>query len=818
MKPFAALALTAIATSIALAGPGPFQPAKPAPNPAPIRLVPVGTPIVLDGPYATARLLIDRVAPGATAADATGDSLFSSADPRVATVDDQGNVRARGVGVTEIVVATVGGTTAIPVTVRAGKPPAFLDDVVPVLAKAGCSTGACHGANAGRGGFHLSLLGYEPDTDWLAITRHAAGRRISRSDPEESLLLNKAVGGANHGGGTRFTADSAEYRTLRDWIAAGAPGPATPDPIQRLDVFPGARTLVVGQTQRYRVVATTQSGRTRDVTAQTLFSSADGGLLKVERDGTATAVAPGEGAVVVRYGGAFTVARTTTPFGIPRTPAPSSNPIDRLVNQKAAALGLEPSPLCTDDEFLRRATLDITGRLPTPDQVRTFLAERAPDKRAKLVDSLIGNSDYVDHWTLKWADLLRVAKKTLFPKGVDAYYGWIKDAVAKNRPWDQVSRELLTSTGSAFQNGPVNFLRAGTEMYQPTADPRDLGEATAQTLFGVRLQCARCHNHPYEKWTQDQFLQLSAFFARVESKPGAEPQEQVVGTNTWGEIWHPRGTGRVLPAALDAKPLPADYSADRRVALADWMTAAENPFFAKLLANRLWKHFLGRGLVEPVDDFRVTNPSTNDPLLEHLATDLRTHGFDLRRSMRQIVLSETYQRASRSTPGNARDTRYHTRFIPRRLGAEPLLDAVGDATGTSETFDGYPAGTRAAQLKETSVASAFLDAFGRPARHTTCECERSFEPSVGQALLLLNSPIVQNKLGAAGGRVRKLVERKASHAQIVEELTLATLGRFPTPDVIRKGTEWLAAAKDPVVGAEDLLWALLNAKEFVFNR
>ena len=816
MKPWIALASTVLAASLAAAGP--MRPHGKPTSARAVRLVSQTRSIVLDGPYDTARLILDRSQGEGRATDATGDALYESLDPMVATVDPAGNVRARGIGSTHIVAAIPGGTTRIPVTVRASPPPRFVDDIVPILAKTGCSTGACHGANAGRGGFRLSLLGYEPDSDWTAITRHAAGRRISRSSPDDSLLLRKATGTMPHGGGARFSPDSVEHRTLRDWIAAGAPGPTESDAVVALQVQPSTRLLAVGESQQFRVVATTRSGKIRDVTARTLFGSADGGLLTVDKDGKATSVAPGEGAVVVRYGGAFTVARTTTPFGPPRTPAPASNPIDRLVNQKAASLGLEPGPLCSDDEFLRRASLDIAGRLPTPQQVREFLADNSPDKRARLTDRLLASPDYVDHWTLKWADLLRVAKKTLFPKGVDAYHGWIKDAVARNRPWDQVCRELLTSTGSAYQVGPVNFLRAGTEMYQPTADPRDLGEATAQTLLGVRLQCARCHNHPYEKWTQDQFLQLSAFFARLESKPGAEPQEQVVGVNTWGEIWHPRGTGRVLPAALDAKPLPADHAADRRIALADWMTAPGNPFFAKLLANRLWKHYVGRGLVEPVDDFRVTNPSTNDPLLEHLANDLRTHGYDLRHTMRQIVLSDTYQRSSRSTPRTARDTRYHTRFLPRRLAAEPLLDAIGDATGTREAFDGYPAGTRALQLKETSVASAFLDAFGRPPRHTTCECERSNEPSVGQALLLLNSPIVQAKLGATGGRVRTLLERGAKPGEIVEELTLATLGRRPSVSEIERGTAWLAKGKDKSAAAEDLLWALLNSKEFVFNR
>lgn len=789
------------------------------PDPAlPVRIAPLTPQITLAGPYATARVLLDGAFPDGARRDVTGDALFASLDPKVATIDDEGVVRARGGGVTTVVASVLGRTTRIPVRVLPGAAPTFVADVVPILTRAGCSSGACHGANAGRGGFHLSLLGYDPDGDWLALTRFVGGRRIQRSQPDASLILRKAVGDLKHGGGMRFAADSVEYRTLRDWIAAGAPGPAAEAAIVALEVTPARRTLSVGQSQRYRVVARTADGKRRDVTARTLFSSGDGAILDVDRSGRARVVGPGEGAVVVRYGGVFTVARITAPFGPARPPAPSTNPIDRLVHAKVAALGLEVSPRCTDDEFLRRASLDITGLLPTPEAARAFLADRRDDKRARLVDSLLASPEYVDYWTLKWADLLRVAKKSLFPKGVDTYYAWIRQSVAENKPWDRFARELLTATGSAYQVGPANFVRAGTEVYQPTADPRDLGEATAQTLLGVRLQCARCHNHPFEKWTQTQFFQLAAFFARVESRPGAEPNEQVVATNTHGEIYHPRGTGRVAPAALDAPALDPNAPGDRRAALADWTTSPQNPFFAKLIANRLWKHYLGRGLVEPVDDFRVTNPSTNDPLLDHLAAEVRAGGYDLKRLMRQILLSETYQRSSRRLPGNAADTRYHSRFLPRRMGAEQLLEAVCDVTGTRESFEGYPPGTRATQLKDTSVASSFLDAFGRPPRHTTCECERSNEPSVAQALLLMNNPQVQSRLGAAGGRVASLVERKAPPEEVVETLYLSALTRFPTPAEKARAVAWLGGGRDPKAAAEDLLWALLNAKEFVFTR
>ncbi|MFM7320825.1 MAG: DUF1549 domain-containing protein [Armatimonadota bacterium] len=810
-----ALALGAVAATVA--APPSTRP-SPAKTPAAPTLIAVGGPLRLPGPHDTARLLVDRVLPGGERRDASGDALYTSLDPRIATVDDQGVVRAGRPGTTTLVAAVPGGSTRIPVTVAGGTPPTFLSDVVPILSRFGCASGACHGANAGRGGFHLSLLGYDPDSDWIALTRLAGGRRIQRAQPDASLLLRKAIGELDHGGGPRFTRDSVEYRTLRDWIALGAPGPGADPRIVALDVVPARRILPVGSRQRVRVIARTADGKTRDVTRRTLFSSGDGAILEVDKDGMAKVVGPGEGAVVVRYAGAFTVARITAPYGPPKPVVPATDPIDRLVNEKAAALGLVPGPGCTDDEFLRRASLDIAGALPTPETIRTFLADPRPDKRARLVDQLLASPEYVDHWTLKWADLLRVARKTLFPKGVDAYHGWIRKCVSENVGWDRFARELLTATGSAYKNGPVNFLRAGTEMYQPVADPKDLGEATAQTLLGVRLQCARCHNHPYEKWTQTQFLQLGAFFARIDANAGGETNERVIGNNTWGEVHHPRGTGPVPPVALDAQPLPATFTGDRRTALAEWVVAPENPFFARLLANRLWKHYLGRGLVEPVDDFRVTNPATNDPLLDLLATELRTGGYDLRKLMRRIVLTDAYQRSSRATPGSLRDTRYHSRFVPRRLPAETLLDAVCAATGTTETFDGYPAGTRAAQLKETSVASPFLDAFGRPPRYTACECERSNEPTLGQALLLLNNPILDARIADPKGRVARLIDRKASPGEVVEELVLATLGRLPTPTERATWTAGIASAKDVRAAAQDLLWALICGKEFVFNR
>ena len=699
----------------------------------------------------------------------------------------------------------------------------FGRDVMPILTRAGCNMGACHGANAGKGGFHLSLLGYDPESDYLALTRFVGARRISPSQPDNSLMLHKATGQMPHGGGRRFETASPEYRVLRDWIAGGARPPilegSNAEPrVAHLNVTPAQRTIPVGGQQHFRVEAVFTDGMKRDVTDQTLFSSGDGAILKVTQDGTARVVGAGEGAVVIRYSGVFTIARVVAPFAPARTPLPASNPIDSALNSKAAALGLALAPRCGDGDFLRRASLDVTGRLPNLETTRAFLADSDTRKREKLVDRLLASPEYVDFWTLKWGDLLRNSRRALGKNGMAAFHKWIRKSVAENKAWDKMTREILTAQGSVLENGAANFFRTGLESENDLIlPPEDVGETVAQTYLGVRLQCARCHNHPFEKWTQNQFYQLAGYFGRIQAVSGKAESEKLISSRTWGEVLHPR-TGAVMrPAALDGPALPTDFKGDRRQSLADWITASDNPFFAPVIVNRIWKHYMGRGLVEPVDDFRVTNPAVNEPLLAYLASDLRDHHYDLKHLMRDILCSEAYGRQSQTQPANERDTRYYTHFLVKRLSAEQLLDALDDVTGETETFEGYPAGTHAVQLMDTGVGSFFLDAFGRPPRQTTCECERGSEIGVTQTLHLLNNPMVQAKLTSQTGRAAALAKAKIEPGAIVDELFLSALSRLPTAPERTRSTAWITSAPNREQAVQDLLWAILNTREFVFN-
>lgn len=821
---------------IVLAGFVPNVGAAQKPAATSTRLLVTPSQIALRGPYAEARVLAEERAGDGSARDVSRKARFTFTDPRVASIDENGMVRPLRDGRTTLLVRLTGAKrppreARVPVVVsgvaNAG-PPRFLTDVIPILTRTGCNMGACHGAGSGKGGFKLSLQGYDPEFDYQTITRQAGARRVVRTRPENSLLLRKPSLGVAHRGGLRLRTDSSEYRLLLDWIAGGMPGPAPDEPqVVRLETFPKVKTLAPGQSQRFIVRAHYSDGSLRDVTGRALFSASDETVAKVTPTGEATATGPGEGAVLIRYDSLVTTARIVSPFS-PRAQArpehqsarTPEHPIDRLVNQKLAALGLQPSPRCTDSDFIRRVYLDVIGLLPTPEEVRAFLANRDPKKREKLIDALLERSEYVDFWSLKWGDLLRSNRHLLSEKGMYAFNAWIRRSVKENKPWDQFARELILAGGSTYA-GPAAYFRTAN-------GPQELAETTSQVFLGVRIQCARCHNHPYEKWTQNQYYQMAAFFARVKARPGEAQGERVVFPASGGETIHPRTKQEVTPCALDAAPIPKEYRGDRRQALADWLTSPQNPFFAHVLVNRLWKHFLGRGLVEPVDDMRVTNPPSNEALLDFLARDFVNHGYDLKHLMRSIMRSQTYQRSAEPTGNNARDTKYHSRYAFKRLSAETLLDALAQATGVSEKFSGYPMGTRAAQLPDTTVPSYFLELFGRPARNLTCACERVDEPNLGQVLHLMNNAGLNARLSSNTGRVASLLAAKLPDQKVVEELYLASVSRLPTPEETRQGVRALRAWSKPKSwwlpplpkrrqAAEDILWALLNSKEFVFN-
>ncbi|MBB6049248.1 DUF1549 and DUF1553 domain-containing protein [Armatimonas rosea] len=765
--------------------------------------------IALAGAYASARVLVEE-----SGRDVSGEVALSLADPKLAVLSKNGTLWPRKDGTTVLTAQYKGQKITIPVTVTGltgAKPPRFTSDVIPVLTRYGCNQGGCHGATQGKGGFKLSLQGYDPEADYDSITRAAAGRRLSPAQPENSLLLRKPTMRVSHKGGQLFEPGSPPYQLLVDWIAAGMPRPKADEPeVTGLEIVPPTRTLALGQKQRFRVWANFADKARRDVSAEALFSVSDGTVAQVSPEGDAKIVGKGEGAILIRYQDRVATASLLSPFSKPRPAQPQPTNIDRLIENKLAALGLDASPTCSDSDYLRRVSLDLTGLLPTPDTTRAFLADTDPQKRSKLVETLLARPEYVDYWTLKWGDLLRSNRNVLNDKGLIALNRWIRDSVAANKPWNTMARELLLAQGSAYDDGPANYFRAA-------ATPDALTETTSQVFLGVRIQCARCHNHPYEKWKQDQYYQFAAFFSRVKTKNGEAADEKIVYTVSSGESVNPRTGKTMVPTALGGAPVAKEFTGDRRLAFADWLTDTKNPFFAKVVVNRLWKHFLGQGLIEPVDDVRVTNPPTNPVLLDWLAADFVNHGYDLKHTMRTILATRAYQRTAFPTKINVADTRYFSHYFFKRLDAESLLDAVGSATGSPEKFGGYPAGMRAAELPDTTAGSYFLDLFGRPARNIVCQCERQDAPNLGQLLHFMNGKGINEKLSSKTGRIAKLIEAKTPDTKLVEELYLASVSRLPDQGELFDAVVSLREAKDKRQEAEDILWALLNSKEFLFN-
>jgi len=712
----------------------------------------------------------------------------------------------------------------------------FRHDVMPILSKAGCNGGGCHGALAGKGGFRLSLFGYNPEADHLAITREAQGRRVELAQPGLSLLLTKPTTTVRHKGGKRMETDSDDYRTLARWIAQGAPGPLAGEAgLQGLVIEPGERPVTVGDTLSLKVMARYGDGRERDVTRWCKFTSTDETVASVDGDGKVTVLGPGVGAITAWYSSRIVIARLTAPYPgeVPEAvyaAAPRSGSIDTLVLDQLRRLHLPPSPSADDATVLRRASLDTLGRLPTPAEVDAFLADTSPDRHSRLVDRLLNAPEYVDFWAYKWSDVLLVSGARLRPAAVQAYYGWIRARVADNTPWDRFVRQVVTARGSSVDEGESNFFA----IHQ---DPESMAENVSQAFLSLSINCARCHNHPLEKWTNDQYYQFANLFARVRAKGwGGDPRNgdgrRQVYVEASGDLIQPR-TGRAQPPApLDARPIEPSDPRDRREVLADWLTSPDNPYFARAIANRIWAHFLGVGLVESVDDLRASNPASNERLLSALADHLVTHRFDLKSLMREILVSRTYRRSSEILPGNRDDRRHYSRFYPRRLPAEVLSDAIADVTGVRDRFteltlsDGstektafYTNSTRSVQLFDSAVNSYFLKTFGRNQREITCECERSNQPSLVQALHLSNGGTVNDKLRSSEGRLSRLLADGADADRLISEAYRLALSRPPRPEE-RRGL--LRAFADAGPGqrsavAEDLFWAILTGREFLFQ-
>lgn len=703
----------------------------------------------------------------------------------------------------------------------------FSNHVVPVLTRLGCNSGACHGAAAGKAGFKLTLRGYDPELDYNTLTRQSLGRRVNKVEPAKSLILLKPTMAIGHGGGKRMEVDSLEYKVIAGWIASGVAPPAESDArIIRLEVAPKASTLAAGAEQRLKVLAHYSDAHVEDVTRWVKYSSADPSVASVDDDGKVKMQGHGETAISVWYQSQVSFTRVANPF--PNTinsevfaKSPRHNFVDDLVLKKLRTLNIAPSGQATDREFIRRAFLDATGVLPMPEEVERFVVDKSPDKRAKLIDSLLEREEYVDHWTNRWSDLFLVSSAKIGETAMWSFYNWIRESVTANKPWDKMARELVTATGNTLENGAANY-------YVMHKEKTELAENFSMAFLGMSITCARCHNHPLEKWTQKQYYQMANLFARVGMKNGARAGDVQVYTNPAGEVNHPR-LGRPLPPApLDGEELALDSTRDRRQHLAEWLISPSNPYFAKSLVNRVWKNFMGRGLVEAVDDLRATNPPSNEELFDRLTKDFTDHDFDIKHLIRTIMNSAAYQRSSKPDETNRQDERHYSRYIIKRLPAEAMLDAISQVTGVSTEFPGQPPGMRAMQLPDSRVNSYFLTIFGKPPRLATCECERTAEPSVTQALHVINGDTINQKLRAPNGVVDSFVKLGVSDEMMINHLYLAALSRPPRNDEVSRLLAVMNEGRDAAMNSreaqaakrqavEDLVWAVLTSKEFLFN-
>jgi hypothetical protein len=819
-----AIAACAVVSAFALGSPARAESIDFRITPAEVRL---------EGNFARAQLVVTQTdADGkfdSHSNDLTSQVKFASSDAAVVSVNAAGELLAVGNG-QAIVTATLGDKhREVSVTVGGiveHPPVPFSSSIRPILNKAGCAMAACHAAQHGKGGFKLSVFGFDPKQDREAMAHDWFARRINSVVPEQSLLLLKPSMQVPHGGGRRLAPGGVDYQILRAWIASGAPGPQQDDaePL-KLHVFPAQRQTSPGALQQLRVEAEYADGSRRDVTAFAKYASMDDGVVSVAPTGMVTVVGKGQSPVMIIFDGQVNISLFVVPYAeqVKLAGWQNNNFIDELAAAKFRELGIEPSPLCDDATFLRRAYFDAIGTLPTPEETLAFLESAEPDKRTKLIDRLLGltgdpaqdiyNDAYAAYWSLKWSDLLRNNSAALGEQGMWAMHNWIKEAFRTNRPFDEFVRELITARGSLYSVGPANYFRVNK-------DASSLAEATAQTFLGVRMECAKCHHHPFEKYSQDDYYGLAAFFARVGTKRSEEfglfGGEQVVVVSDAGEVRHPQTGKNVAPKPLDATA--EDNPLDRRIPLAAWLTSPENEFFADSVVNRYMSYLLGKGLVEPVDDLRSTNPPSNPPLMKALAEHFVENGYDLKQLLRTIMNSRLYQLDSQPTPENAADERFFSHYGVKRLTAEPLSDAIDRVTLVQTKFKNLPLGTRAIELPDAEYPDYFLNTFAKPRRVSVCECERVADANLAQALHTLNGDLLTNKIADKNGRIAKLLVAKKPHQEIVTELYLCALNRLPTDAERAASDAFLAESISPAECYQDLLWALLNSKQFLFVR
>jgi hypothetical protein len=754
--------------------------------------------------------------PDGTSRDVTRSARVVLSDASLAAISPSGRLEPLRDGQLQLTAETGGLTAQAAVTIAntATPPPvSFRHDILPLLTRASCNSGGCHGKAEGQNGFKLSVFGYDPAADHAAIVSEGRGRRVFPASPAHSLFLRKATADMPHGGGLKIPIGGRWHKLLLRWMHEGMMlDPETADPIAELVVEPAAVSMAAQDSRQLRVLAKLNDGTLRPITAEAEYQSNQDGIASVDREGLVTATdVPGEAAILVRYAGHVAVCRITRPrdsgeFNRP----PERNFIDKLVWDKLQQLRINPSPPADDAAFLRRASLDITGTLPSPATAREFLADTNPDKRRQLVDHLLQSPEYADFWAQRWADLLQVDKDTVAPEGSVAMTRWIRQQFQRNVPFNQFANAVITAQGSTFTQSPAAF-------HQVQDSPEKLARSVSQLFLGVRIECAQCHHHPFERWDQKDYFGFAGTFTGVERKPDPRGGLKIV-PRTPTPLKHPRTGIDVPPSPLGGPPFTLQPASDLRRQLADWATAPQNPWFARTIANRIWAHYFGRGLVEPIDDHRATNPASNEPLLQALAQHLVDVRFDLHAFTRTLLDSHTWQLSSLTNDSNQLDEQNASHALWKPLPAEVLLDAVSQVTQVPEAFNGWPVGYRAIQIWDNKLPSPFMEVFGRPQRQTVCACERGTEPSIAQALHLMNSTGTMEKVQSGRGRAAQLAASDFSPEQILDELYLAALSRFPTPEERNLMLQAFQQAPNRKTAIEDVIWVLLNSREFVFCR
>lgn len=808
--------------------------------PAKLRAFPAS--ISLSGRDSSGLLLVQRwlEASGVTGKQQTEGLQIVSQDPSIAAWKD-GRIHSVADGKTELVVQAEGSEALrVPVEVRGtGQPRRWEFDahVQSVLTRAGCNSGACHGALAGKGGFRLSLRAYDSIADHFTITRQDRGRRIEPAEPGRSLVLAKPTTLIPHKGGLRLEEGSADYRLLAEWIAGGAVGPLETDAkLISVDVLPNAIELSKEDLQQLIVLATYSDGRIDDVTQWAKFNSANEAVVRVDADGKVQVVGNGKGGVVASFSSRVAISSVVVPYENVLSPTAYQdfqprNVIDRTLLTEWQSLRLAPSSKCDDTTFLRRAYLDTTGTLPTVAQIKSFLGDNRSDRRDRVIEELLSSDAFVDYWSYKWSDLLLVNGTLLRPEAVASFYKWIRQNVEQNTPWDEFCKQIVLARGESATDGATNF-------YAIHQDPESLTENTCQAFMGLSIGCAKCHNHPLEKWTNDQYYSMANLYARVRAKGWGGDSRSGTGQRTLlvldrGDLIQPSRGKPQVPSALDAEPIDIDSTRDRREALAEWLTSPENSYFSRAIVNRIWANFMGVGLVESVDDLRVSNPASSDRLLGELAQFAVNNNYDLKAVMRLILQSQTYQRSAQALPSNADDNRFYCRYYPRRLMAEVLHDAIVTVSGvptkfTEIEFPGsdksptkdYPEGTRSLELHDSAVANYFLKTFGRHQRRITCDCERSDQPTVIQVLHLSNGTTINEKLSAPESIVSQWVNENVALEEVIDQAYMAALSRLPSAEERNKMLALVAEADVEKVtrreSYEDILWSLMTSPEFLF--